>query len=476
MYHLKHYINGELVEGEGQAISVSCPGTGETVGELRAVGPEQAQCALEAARDAFPAWSALMLEQRGEWMLKLAAAIAEERDKLAEIMAYETGKLYPSAVSEVKELEDCFSYFLELARTSTDEVIPDPQNRSLLLSVREPLGVVVAYIAWNFPLGNLRLKLGPVLASGCTAVIKPSTKTPLSTLYVGEIMRRIGFPPGVINVVAGNAREVSQVLTRSTIPAMLTMIGSSRAGRELVRDSATSIKHFSLELGGNAPMIVTPSADVAMAARAAIFGKIYNCGQICVSPQRVLVHRSIHDAFVASAKSVAETARCGTLFDKDCNTGPMITAAAVTRMESLVADAVEKGATLVVGGSRPSYKDRGNFFLPTILTNVTTEMRVYREEIFGPILAVMAYDDLDEAIAMGNDTEYGLAAYAYTRDITEAGKIARGLRSGTVAINGGRGGTHTPHGGVKESGVGKDGGRLGLDEYYYIKSIRTSLA
>ncbi len=472
MFSVKQYINGELVEGKGTLIPVVCPGTGEVIGEVKAASAEQAQLALEAARDAFPAWSALTLEARGEWMLKLAAAIMEEREKIADIMAHETGKFFSHSFGEVGGLEGSLHFFLNQARSNYDETIRDPQNRCFFLSIREPLGVVVAYIAWNFPMGNLSMKLGAVLASGCTAVIKPATKTPLSTLYIGEIMHRIGFPKGVINFLAGNARELGSVLTQSHIPAMLTLIGSSKAGRELIRDSATSIKRFSLELGGNAPVIVTRNGDVARAAAACMGGKLGNCGQVCVSPQRVFVERPVHDEFVAAARKIAEEARCGTLYDKDCNIGPMITPESVVRMEALVADALHKGATLVAGGKRPDYREKGNYFLPTVLTNVTTDMRVFREEVFGPILAVMAYDDLDQAIALGNDTEYGLYAYGWTRDIVEANKIVRGLRFGSVAINGGGWGIQVPHGGIKESGVGKDGSKWGLDEYYYIKSVR----
>ncbi|MGI5917697.1 MAG: aldehyde dehydrogenase family protein [Anaerolineae bacterium] len=472
MFSFKQYINGELVEGKGRLTPVLCPDTGEAIGEVRVASEDQAKLALEAARDAFPSWSALTVEARGEWMLKLGAAIREETEKIAEIMAYETGKFISQSVMEVGSLERSLNFFLDQAKTNYDQTIRDPMNRSLNLSIREPLGVIVGYIAWNFPMGNLATKLGPVLASGCTAVLKPATKTPLSTLYIGEIMHRIGFPAGVINFVVGSAREISSVLTKSDIPAMLTLIGSSNAGRELIRDSATSIKRFSLELGGNAPVIVTKNSDVTAAATASMGGKLRNCGQICVSPQRVFVERSVHDKFVAVAKKIADEAKCGAIYETDCDISPMITPESVDRMESLVADALSKGATLVAGGKRPDYKKKGYYFLPTILANVTPDMRVFREEVFGPILAVMAYDDLDKAIEMGNDTEYGLYAYAWTRDIVEANKIARGLQFGTVSINGGSGGIHLPHGGIKESGVGKDGSLYSLDEYYYIKSVR----
>jgi succinate-semialdehyde dehydrogenase/glutarate-semialdehyde dehydrogenase len=475
VYRFSNYIDGELVQGAGRLIPVMSPGTGQQIGEIVGVDKSQAEAALEAAKAAFPSWSALTLEQRGEWMKKLAAAVVEEQEQLAEIMAWETGKFIRAARGEVAGLPRSLDFFLTQARSNFDETIHDPAERQLFLSVREPLGVIVAYIAWNFPMGNLSMKLGAVLASGCTAVIKPATLTPLSTLYLGEIMHRIGFPRGVINFVAGTASEVATVLTRSTIPAMVTLIGSSAAGRELIRDSSTSIKRFSLELGGNAPVVVTPHGDVRRAAIASMRGKMFNGGQICTSPQRALVHSSVVDDFVAAASATAADAHFGSVHDAEANVGPMITPQAVDRMERLVADAVEKGATLVAGGRRPPAVKQGNFFEPTILTNVTQDMLVWREEIFGPILAVKTWDDLDQAIALANDTEYGLYSYVWSRDIVEANAIARRLHFGSVSINGGGGGISVPHGGVKESGVGKDGSKYGLDEYYYIKSIRLNL-
>ena len=472
MFKFKQYINGALVDGKGRTVPVDCPGTGEIIGEITVANEDQAQQALEAARDAFPLWSTLTVEQRGEWMMKLRNVIYEERDKLTDIMAHETGKLVVHAATEIDSLLNSLTFFLEQAKTDYDQTIRDPQGRALNLSVREPLGVIVGYLAWNFPLSNLATKLGPVLASGCTAVLKPATKTPLSTLYVGELMHRIGFPKGVINIVVGSAREISAVLTKSTIPAMISLIGSSDAGRQLVKDSATSIKRFSLELGGNAPVIVTKNADIDLAASVCIGGKARNCGQICTSPQRVFVERCVHDAFVQAAKELADEAVCGTLYDKKANISPMITAESAARMQELVQDALDKGAKLVSGGKRPEYQSKGNYFMLTVLDNITTDMRVFREEVFGPILCVMAYDDLDEAIRMANDTEYGLFSYAFSSDIVEVNKISRGLAFGTVAVNGAGGGSHLPHGGIKESGVGKDGSHYSLEEYYYIKSIR----
>jgi succinate-semialdehyde dehydrogenase/glutarate-semialdehyde dehydrogenase len=476
MLSYKLYIDGKLVEGEGRKVPVDSPGLGEVIGEISAASSEQAQQALEAARDAFPAWSKLSVEERGAWMMKLRDTIHQHRDKLADILSHEAGKPVPQAMMEVDNLERALEFYFDQAKSNYDTTVRDPQGKALNLSLREPLGVIVGYLAWNFPLSNLSTKLGPVLASGCTAVLKPATRTPLSTLYIGELMHGIGFPKGVINFVAGSAKEISTVLTASDIPAMLSLIGSSQAGRELVRDSATSIKRFSLELGGNAPVIVAKSADIELAADVLAGGKFRNCGQICVSPQRVFVESSVHDALIAALKARFEEAKCGTLHEEGANVGPMITPQSVTRMEALVADAVDKGATLVVGGKRPAYKDKGNYFLPTLLDNVTDDMLVFREEVFGPILSVMAYDDLDKALEMANDTEYGLYSYAFSRDLAEVNKIVRGIHAGTVSVNGAGGGPHLPHGGVKESGVGKDGSHYALDEYYYIKSVRIALS
>lgn len=469
------YINGELVKGEGKICEVICPGTEEKVVEFNLASNAQVEAALEAARDAFPLWSTLPLEKRGEWILKLRDAIKEESDKLLTLLLLETGKLRSHAAFETDSLYNYLTFFLEQAKCNYDEIIPDISGgKGMNLVVREPLGVVAAALAWNFPMHNMATKLGPILASGCTAVIKPSTKTPISTLYLGEIMNRIGFPKGVINFVAGDAKEIGKVLSASKIPAMLTMIGSSEGGLQMIADSTTSIKRFSLELGGNAPVIVTPSADIKAAVSHIIGNKMRCAGQTCIAPQRVFAHESIYKNFVKLAAEQGKTTKCGTI-DDDANTGPLISRSAVERMESIVADAVDKGARVECGGRRPDDREKGYFFLPTVLTNVTTDMRAFREEIFGPILSVMPYNNLDEAIALANDTNYGLASYIWSRDMNEVNRIGRGLQFGIVNVNGPSTGPSLPHGGCKDSGIGKDGSRYSLDEYYYLKGIRIAL-
>lgn len=474
----RHYINGELVEGKGRKTTIVCPGNEEFVAEVILANKSQAMEAMEAAQAAFPAWAALPLEKRGEWMLKLADAIAAESDNIINLLLLESGKLRSHSAFETSSLINYLKFFLEQAKSEHSEGIRDMTGgKGMFMAVREPLGVVFAALAWNFPMHNMATKLGPILASGCTAVIKPATKTPLSTMYLGEIMKRIGFPKGVINFVAGDAKEIGKPLCESAIPKMLTMIGSTSGGLQMIKDSATSIKRFSMELGGNAPVIVAPSADLKAASAHAVGNKMRCAGQTCVSPQRVFVHRSVYDEFLKLAVDLGNTAKCGTLDDEanGANTGALISADVVARMEAIVADAVAKGAKVECGGRRPKDNEKGYYYLPTILTNVTVNMRAFREEVFGPILTVMSYDTIEEAVTLANDTEYGLSSYIWSNDYKELNKISRGIRYGIVNINGPGTGPSIPHGGCKNSGIGKDGSRYSLEEYYYIKGMRIAL-
>ena len=466
------YIDGNLVTGEGAEVPVICPGNEEQVGTVKMASARQAQQALEAAQRAFPAWSALSLEERGGWMCRLRDAIAREQETLLQQLMAETGKIRADAMGEIHNLINAFTFNLETAKGLFDETIRDTSGSCFNLVVREPVGVVVGYLAWNFPLHNLSAKIGPILASGCTAVLKPATKTPMSTLYVGEIMKAIGFPDGVINFVSGSARELGPVLTQSKIPAMLCLIGSSDTGARLIRDSATSIKRFSLELGGNAPFIVTPNAILEEAVDCCIGSQRYVASQNCTGVQRALIHERVYDQFLQQLLEKGQDTRCGTGDEPGCNMGPMISRAAVERMQALVDDARSKGARVLLGGAPPADRQKGYYYLPTVLSDVTTNMRVFQEEIFGPIVTVMPYKTIEEAVALANATEYGLTAYVWSHNTDEIYRYARALRFGTISVNGGCDGVHMPHGGIKESGVGKDGGRWALEEYYYYKGIR----
>ena len=468
------YINGQQVEGASRTAAIVCPGNGEFVAKVRLASAEQAQAALEAARDAFPIWSRMSLEERGGWILKLRDAIAEERETLHALLVLESGKLNGHNAFEVDSLINYLTFFLEQAKCEQDAILRDTTGgKGFYAVVRQPLGVVVASLAWNFPLHNAATKLGPILASGCTAIIKPATKTPLSTLYLGRILDRIDFPKGVINLVAGDAGEISKTLSSSRIPAMLTMIGSTQGGLEMLRDSATSVKRFSMELGGNAPVIVTPNADLKEAAAHTVGNKMRCAGQTCVAPQRVFVHTSVLEPFTKLCAELGNTAKCG-MADEDANTGALISQSAVERMEKIVADAVSKGAKVLCGGKRPEGK-RGFYFLPTILTDVTPDMRAVNEEIFGPIMSIIPYETEEEAIAGANDTQYGLASYVWSTDYCEVARIVKGLQFGVVNVNGPGTGPNYPHGGWKDSGIGADGSCYSLDEYFCKKGVRVAL-
>lgn len=474
----RHYIGGELIKGKGKGYFITCPGTEEQVAKIALADQSQAIEALKAAYEAFPKWSELSLEKRGEWINKLIDAIVDESYNLANLLLLESGKLRSHCAFETDSLINYLNYFYEQAKFFNNEIIRDTTGgKGMYLAIREPLGVVFAALAWNFPLHNLATKLGPILASGCTAVIKPATKTPLSTMYFGEIMERIDFPKGVINFVTGDAKEIGKILCESKIPNMVTMIGSTSGGLKMVKDSATSVKKFSMELGGNAPVIVMPDADLYSAVSHTIGNKMRCAGQTCVSPQRAFIHESVYEEFLKMAVNLANNAKCGSIDEEQygANTGALISFEAVKRMEDIVADAVSKGAIIECGGKSPEYKARGYYFLPTILTNVSTNMRAFKEEIFGPILTIMPYGTIEQAIELANDTEYGLSSYIWGNNYKMIERISRGLKFGIININGPGTGPSQPHGGCKNSGIGKDGSRYSLEEYYYIKNLRISL-
>lgn len=466
-----HYVNGKSVEGKGKEIKVINPATEEVIAEFRGADADLAKEALVAAQEAFGKWSSFSLNEREHWIKKFAKAIEGEREYILDLLMSETGKPLENAIYDFNMLVECLYYYIEEAKRLEQSIIQDYDNNYRNLIIRQPLGVVVGYLAWNFPLLNLGYKLGPILASGCTCVLKPSSKTPLASLYIGEIARKIGFPPGVINIIVGSSNEISPVLNESDIPKMITLIGSSETGRNIIRQSATSIKRYSLELGGNAPAIVMEDADVKDAAMKLVDLKFSNTGQVCVSPNRVFVHESIHEAFVEEARKWAERITLGWGRDNTAKMGPLISKEARERIAMLVDDAVKAGAKVICGGKIPEDKTVGYYYLPTILDNVTDDMRVCREEIFGPVMPILTFKDKEEVIRRANDTEYGLAAYLFTNNVKNVFEISEALEFGSVSVNEPFYAVNLPHGGVKESGVGKDCSVYSLEEYYYIKRI-----
>jgi succinate-semialdehyde dehydrogenase/glutarate-semialdehyde dehydrogenase len=465
------YIGGEVVIG-GENVPVENPATEEPCGSYTAYKPEMLDRALEQARDAFAVWSRTPMHERVAWMTRLAEALEQRRDEIIGLLVAETGKPQENAEYDYGMLIECLGFFGEEVRRLGGETIPDRSGSYRHELVRHPVGVVVGFLAWNFPLLNLGYKLGPILASGCTCVIKPSRTTPLATALVGEIMGSIGFPAGVVNIVLGEDREVASRLLTSPIPAMVTMIGSTEAGCEVIRTSATTIKRYSLELGGNAPVIVYPDFDAELAADRIVGLKLANSGQVCVSPNRCFVHERSLDAFLGYAREVMAGYHFGSGPGPGPRMGPIMTAGHLEGLLAKVNQAGQQGAQILHGGGRVPKETcpTGHFMEPTLVL-CDRSADLCRNEIFGPVLPVIPFGDGDDIIQWANDCEHGLAAYVFTRDLELANACAERLEYGSICINEPYYSVELPHGGLKQSGMGKDCSRLSLEEYSDIKRV-----
>lgn len=465
------YINGELVKGEGVTRDVYAPGTGEKIVSLAGASKAQTEAALEAAQAAFPVWSKMSLTERGSWIEKLRTALLAHREEIVDILAQEAGKPAFAAGRGFNVLCDSLNFYYEEARRVYGRVTPDYNSdyKTYHLTQYFPKGVVVGHLAWNMPMLNMGGKLGPALASGCTCILKPASLTPLSALKVGEVMHSIGFPAGVVNILSGTVSDVANVLNESPIPKLITLIGSTDTGMDIIRSSTSSIKGFSLELGGNAPAIVTEECNLEAAANFIAGMKMNNAGQLCTSINRALVHESVADKFIELIRQKFESCRVG--WPDNCDMGPMISESERNRVKALIDDAVANGATLVCGGQIPDKK--GYYLTPALLTGCRNDMAVCSKEIFGPVLPVITYKTIDEAIAIANDSEYGLSAYAYTTNLNAAFRFYKELEVGEVFINVWGGGSPLPypHAGVKKSGIGADFSTDSLMEYLQVKRV-----
>jgi acyl-CoA reductase-like NAD-dependent aldehyde dehydrogenase len=468
-------VVGLIVDGQrvstGRSFAVVDPATEEIITHVANADEKTIGAALGAAEKAFVGWSQTAPGERKAAVLRYIALLERDRGRLAELLVREAGKPYDTADYEVTCLIGSLRYFIEEADRLRQDVIVDPTGRFLHYTLRQPLGVVVGLLAWNYPLLNLGYKLGPVLASGCTAVIKPSRRTPLATLAAGELLAEAGIPDGVVNVVACEDRAAADLLLKSPLPAMVTMIGSTASGVKLMETAATTIKHFSLELGGNAPAIVYPDADLADAAVRIANLKFSNCGQVCVAPNRALVHADAYEEFLALAAERAAAFKLGTGKAEGPLMGPFMTAEARERALAVVEEAVAEGARIVCGGRKPEQPARGYFIEPTILRDVRPEMKIAQQELFAPLLPVIKYTDDDDVIAMANDTPYGLAAYVFTTDLSTALRAGERLEAGSICINEPHFGVHLPHAGLKQSGVGLDRSSYSLEEYLTLKRV-----
>lgn len=474
--YLKLYIGGELVDAvDAQRKPVICPANENIVAEIAWAGQADALLALEAAQKGFEYWSKLSLSERTVWMQKLRIAILEKEDLLRKGMIYEMGKTYAGAWEDIEALTNGLEWYPNAMKNLRDEQIPDYENTHSHKMIRQPVGVAVAYLAWNFPLLNVGFKLGPALAAGCSLIIKPSEYSPISAYLLGQILHDIDFPAGVVNILTGPPETVATTMTKSNIPRLLTMIGSTNTGRKIIADSTTSIKKLSMELGGNAPFMVFEDADIELALNLAVALKFGNSGQVCVAANRIFVHKSIYDQFLKAYVAKVKALKLGFGANATPDMGPMVSAIARERIKGLIKDAVDKGAKLETGGNVPEGFDKGFWFEPTVLSETTTDMRVYQEEIFGPVAGIMSFETDDEVLSKANDTEYGLASYIFTNNQQRISRFTNDLQFGEIQINGVKYAIYLPHGGIKNSGIGHDCSHLALEDYLVKKRVSIKL-
>lgn len=463
------YIDGAWVGADGGAtISVHNPATGAQLGTVPACGTAETARAIAAAARAWPAWRAMTALQRADIMLRWRDLIMQNQEDLAKLMTLEQGKPLPEARGEIGFACSFLRWFAEEARRMYGDVVPAPWPGKRILVTREPVGVVGIITPWNFPTAMIGRKVGAAFAAGCPVVIKPASQTPYSALALAGLAEQAGVPKGVFNVLTGSAREIGGELTSNPAVRKVSFTGSTEVGKELIRQCASTVKKVSMELGGNAPFLIFDDADIDLAIVGAMASKYRNTGQTCICANRFYVQEGVYDLFVQKLTVAVSALKVGNGMDDGVTQGPLIDGKALAKVESQVKDALAKGGTLVCGGHRHSLG--GNFFEPTVIAGATPDMAFAKEETFGPLAPVFRFKTEAEAIAMANDTEFGLAAYAYTRDLGTAFRVSEALEYGLVGINESLISTcEAPFGGVKESGMGREGSRHGLDDYTVIK-------
>jgi succinate-semialdehyde dehydrogenase/glutarate-semialdehyde dehydrogenase len=463
-------INGEWLRGRAR-FAVRDPATGQQLADVANLGAAETTSAIAAANKAWPAWRRMTAKERAAILMKWFSLLNEHADDLARIMTAEQGKPLAEAKGEVGYGASFIEWFAEEAKRVYGETIPSTDANKRYLVIKQPVGVCAAITPWNFPIAMITRKVAPALAAGCPVVIKPAEATPLSALAVAELAQRAGMPAGVLNIVtadAANSIEVGKTLCDSDVVRHLSFTGSTEVGRILMKQCAPTVKKLSLELGGNAPFIVFDDADIDSAVDGAMASKYRNAGQTCVCANRLYVQDGVYDAFVGKLAEKTKALKVGNGFEAGVTTGPLIDAAGLAKVEQHVADALAKGAKVLVGGKKIG--DR--FFEPTVLANATSEMLCAREETFGPVAPVFRFKTEDEAIALANATEFGLASYFYSRDIGRIFRVGEALEYGMVGINTGIISTaEVPFGGFKQSGLGREGSHHGIDDYVEIKYL-----
>ncbi|WP_423358825.1 NADP-dependent succinate-semialdehyde dehydrogenase [Pseudomonas citronellolis] len=471
LFRQQAYIDGAWVDADnGQTLKVNNPATNEIIGSVPKMGAAETRRAIEAADRALPAWRALTAKERANKLRRWFELMIENQDDLARLMTLEQGKPLTEARGEIAYAASFLEWFGEEAKRVYGDMIPGHQPDKRLMVIKQPIGVTAAITPWNFPSAMITRKAGPALAAGCTMVLKPASQTPYSALALAELAERAGIPKGVFSVVTGSAGEVGGELTSNPVVRKLTFTGSTEIGRQLMAECAKDIKKVSLELGGNAPFIVFDDADLDAAVDGALVSKYRNNGQTCVCANRLYIQDGVYDAFVEKLKAAVAKLNIGNGLEQGITTGPLIDAKAVAKVEEHIADAVSKGAKVVAGGKPHALG--GTFFEPTILVDVPNDAAVAKEETFGPLAPLFRFKDEAEVIAMSNDTEFGLAAYFYARDLGRVFRVGEALEYGIVGINTGIISNEVaPFGGIKASGLGREGSKYGIEDYLEIKYL-----
>jgi len=465
------YIDGTWCDADsGATLDVADPGSGEKLGTVPRMGAEETRRAIEAAEAALPAWRSKTAGERARLMRRVFDLMIEHQDALGELLSREQGKPFHEARSEIAYGASFVEWFAEEGKRAYGDVIPSHAADKRIFVIAQGLGVVGAITPWNFPNAMVTRKLAPALAAGCTIVIKPASATPYSALAVARLCEMAGIPAGVVNVVTGSAGQIGGELTRNPKVHKITFTGSTEIGIQLLRESAETVKKCSMELGGNAPFLVFDDADVDAAVDGAMISKFRNGGQTCVCTNRFYVQAGVYDAFVDKLAERVRAMKVGYGMDEGTDIGAMIDEAAVAKVEEHLADALAGGARLLAGGARSPLG--GTYFCPTVVAGVKQDMKIAREETFGPLAGVIRFETEDEAIRLANNSEFGLASYFYSRDLSRVWRVAEALEAGMVGINTGLISTEVaPFGGIKQSGLGREGSRYGLEDYMEVKYL-----
>ena len=469
LFRQQCYIDGAWADADsGETIDVTDPATGETLGTVPRMGADETRRAIDAANAAYPAWRALTAKARAVILRKFFDLMMANQEDLAQLMTAEQGKPLTESRGEIAYAASFLEWFAEEGKRAYGDVIPPTFADRRIVVIKQPVGVVASITPWNFPAAMITRKVGPALAAGCTVVAKPATATPFSALALAELGMRAGLPKGVMNIVTGSASAIGGEMTSNPIVRKLTFTGSTEIGKRLMEQCAATVKKVSMELGGHAPFIVFDDAEIDAAVAGAMASKFRNMGQTCVCANRFLVQDGVYDEFAGKFAAAAQALKIGNGADDGVQQGPLIDMAAVIKVEEHIGDALAKGARTLAGGER--HQLGGTFFQPTVLADVDTQMKIAYEETFGPVAPLFRFSSEEDAIALANDTPYGLCAYFYSRDVGRIWRVAEALEYGIVGINEGIISTEVaPFGGVKESGIGREGARHGLDEYLEIK-------